>query len=80
MMRLLALWHRIDPRRYAVRTPECYGCIRFKKVALKDRSPTFRRLNGWVAPVFNWLRNSLLKEEEIRQSRVFARDAFTAKE
>ena len=79
-MRLLAWRHRINSRDYAVRTPACYGCIRFMKVALKEKSPTFRWLNGRIDPVFNRVRNSLLTEEEITQARAFAREAFSPEE
>lgn len=76
-MRFLAFWHRINPRDYNVRTPECYGCIRFMKVALKEKSPLFVWLNDRVDPIFNRVRNSLLTEDEIAQARAFAKEAFS---
>ncbi|MHB9024690.1 MAG: nitroreductase [Armatimonadota bacterium] len=79
-MRLLARWHRINPRDYTVRKPACYGCIRFMKVALKDKSSVFRWLNARVDPIFNRLRNSLLTDEEIARARAFAREAFSPEE
>ena len=36
-MRFLASIYRVDPRDYQVRTPACYACIRFYKVALKEK-------------------------------------------
>lgn len=79
-MRLLARWHHINPCDYAVRTPACYGCIRFMKVALKEKSPTFRWLNFRIDPFFNRVRNALLTEEEIAQARAFAGKAFLDQE
>jgi hypothetical protein len=74
-MRLLARWHRIDPRDYAVRMEECYGCLRFLKEDLKDKSPLFVRLNDLVNPTFNRLRDSIVTKEEIEEARRFAREA-----
>jgi len=79
-MRLLSRWHRINPRDYKVRKQECYGCIRFMKVALKEKSPTFRWLNNRVDPLFNRLRDSLLTEEEIAAASAFAGEAFSDEE
>lgn len=73
-MRLLARWHRIDPRDYAVRMEECYGCLRFLKEELKEKSPLFVRLNDIVNPAFNRLRDSIVTKEEIEEARRFARE------
>jgi hypothetical protein len=74
-MRIMAWWHEIDPRRYRVRNPDCYGCIRFMKNALKEKSFAFRLLNRGVDPVFNSVRNSLLTHQEIEEARSYAREA-----
>jgi hypothetical protein len=74
-MRLLARWHRVDPRDYAVRTEECYGCLRFLKEDLKAKSPLFARLNDLVNPTFNRLRDAIVTPEEIAEARRFAREA-----
>lgn len=74
-MRIMAWWHEIDPKNYTVRTPDCYGCIRFMKNVLKEKSFTFRLLNTCVDPIFNAIRNSLLTEQEIEEARSYAREA-----
>jgi len=74
-MRLLARWHRIDPRDYPVRMEECFGCLRFLKEELKEKSPLFVRLNDLVNPAFNRLRDSIVTKEEIEEARSFAREA-----
>ncbi|OGP33138.1 MAG: hypothetical protein A2X88_06095 [Deltaproteobacteria bacterium GWC2_65_14] len=74
-MRLLARWHRIDPREYAVRSQECHGCLRFLKEDLKEKSPLFARLNDLANPTFNRLRDSIVTQEEIEEARRFAREA-----
>ncbi|MBI5536098.1 MAG: nitroreductase [Deltaproteobacteria bacterium] len=68
-MNALAWWHRIDPRDYDVRSEACRGCIRFRKNALKQVSPTFRVLNDLANPWFNRWRDSLVSSEEIAQAR-----------
>jgi len=72
-MRLMAFFHRIDPNVYAVRSPECYGCMRFYKVALKEKSELFRWLNGLVNPYFDALIERILTEEEVQLAQVYAR-------
>ena len=49
-MRLMALFYRINPDEYEVRTPSCYGCMRFYKVALKEKSRLFCWLNDQSTP------------------------------
>jgi hypothetical protein len=75
VMRLLARWHRIDPRDYAVRSRECHGCLRFLKEDLKEKSRLFARLNDLANPTFNRLRDSIVTQEEIEEARRFARNA-----
>lgn len=74
-MRILARWHRVDPREYAVRREECHGCLRFLKEELKGKSPLFVRLNDLVNPAFNRLRDSIVTKEEIEEARRFALEA-----
>jgi hypothetical protein len=74
-MRLLSRRYGIDPRDYPVRTETCYGCIRFMKESLKEKSMVARRLNDLINPVFNRIRDSIVTEEEIREARRFAREA-----
>ena len=68
-MRLLALWHRIDPRDYTVRSEACYGCTRFMKTALKEKSPVFSFLNSRINPVFDKMVERMVTEEEVSRSK-----------
>jgi len=72
-VRLFALIHRIRPDEYKTRSPMCHKCLRFKKNALKLKSPTFRWLDGYVNPLFNRVRDSLLTSDELDQARRLAR-------
>ena len=74
-MRLLSWRHGINPRDYRVRTESCYGCIRFMKESLKEKSPTARWLNDRINPVFNRIRDSIVTQDEIGESKRFAREA-----
>jgi hypothetical protein len=76
-MRLMAFAHRIDPNAYEVRSLECYGCMRFYKVALKEKSGLFRRLNGLVNPHFDALIEHILTEEEVQLAQAYARAAMS---
>jgi hypothetical protein len=64
-MRILAWWNGIDARKHAARSPGCAGCLRFMKADLEEKSPTFRRLNGWIGDYFSRLRNARLTQEEL---------------
>lgn len=75
-MRVMCWWHRIDPREYEVRHERCYGCIRFMKVALKEKSPAFVRLNDLTNPIFNSLRDSIVTPEEKEEAKRFAKEAM----
>lgn len=75
-MRVMAKLHRIDPSVYALRSDECLGCLRFLKLELKERSPTFRRLNKLINPHFDRIRNSLLTQEELAEGRRKAHDLY----
>lgn len=76
-MRLMAFAYRIDPDVYEVRSPDCYGCMRFYKVALKEKSGLFRRLNGLVNPHFDALIERILTEEEVQLAQAYARAAMS---
>ncbi len=76
-MRLMAFIHRINPDVYEVRSPECYGCMRFYKVALKEKSGLFRWLNGLVNPRFDALIERILTEDEVQLARAYARAAMS---
>lgn len=72
-MRGLAWLHRVDPAEYEVRKQSCYGCMRFYKVALKEKSALFRRLNGRVNPAFDALLERIVTAEEVREAKAYAR-------
>lgn len=75
-MRIMSLWHGIDARDYEVRNQRCYGCIRFMKVALKDKSPIFCWLNDRINPIFNQLRDDIVTPLEKEEARRFASEAM----
>ncbi len=79
-MRIMAWWHNVDALRYSVRRSECRGCIRFIKNELKERSPAFRLLNGWINPIFNRLRDSLISCDEKAEAKKFAEKAMNSGE
>jgi len=74
-MRFLSWVHHVNPTEYEVRTPNCYGCIRFYKVALKDKSALFRRLNNLINPVFDATLERIVTQEEISRAKAYARAA-----
>lgn len=76
-IRAFALVYRIDPHDYEGRSKACHKCIRFRKNVLKERSRLFRWLDGYLNPLFNRVRDSLLTPEELDQARAFARQAAT---
>jgi hypothetical protein len=74
-MRGLAWLYHVDPAEYAVQTPSCYGCLRFYKVALKDKSPFFRVLNNLVNPLFDAVLERIVTPEELEHTKDYARRA-----
>ncbi len=74
-IRLFALVYRLNPKDHSARSAMCLGCLRFRKNALKARSPLFTWLDGYLNPVFNRVRDSLLTPEELEQARALARKA-----
>lgn len=75
-MRLMALLYRVDPGEYEVRTPSCYGCMRFYKVALKEKSGLFRALNDRVNPFFDALLERIVPPDEVQSAKAYARSAM----
>jgi len=59
-----------------VRTPTCYNCVRFYKLALKEKSATFRWLNRFFNPVFGYFLNKIITEEERGQATRYAHAAI----
>jgi len=74
-MRLLSRIHHVDTSEYLVRTPACYNCIRFYKVALKEKSAVFRWLHSGINPVFDYCLEKIVTVEERQQSRQYAQSA-----
>lgn len=77
-LRAMAAWHRIDTSDYEVRTGGCYGCLRFYKTALKERSATFCWLNARVNPVFDTLLERIISPTEMREAEAYARAAMVS--
>ncbi len=67
-MKLMAFILRIDPDQYDVKTAACRGCLRFYKLALKEESGLFRRLNDLLNPVFDALVAKIVTPEEMKQA------------
>jgi hypothetical protein len=66
----IALWIRTDEDK--PRSKACRRCLRFRKNALKRRSPLFNWLDGYLNPLFNRVRDSLLTQEELERARALA--------
>lgn len=74
-IRLFALVYRVPADAYAARSPLCHRCIRFHKNAIKQRSRLFNWADGYLNPMFNRVRDSLLTAEELDRARAFAQRA-----
>jgi hypothetical protein len=72
-IRLFAVALAIRTDKGKARSKKCYGCLRFRKNALKQRSPLFNWLDGYLNPLFNRARDSLLTPQELEQARALAR-------
>jgi hypothetical protein len=67
----IVLWIRTGDAK--PRSKACRRCLRFRKNALKLRSPLFNWLDSYLNPLFNWVRDSLLTPEELEKARALAR-------
>ncbi len=74
-MRFLACLYRVHPGDYEVRTPSCYGCIRYYKAALKEKSVFFRWLSDRVNPIFDHELEKIVREEELIEAKNYAKKA-----
>jgi hypothetical protein len=74
-IRMFAIVLRIRTDEDKPRSKMCAGCLRFRKNALKRRSALFNWLDGYLNPVFNRVRDSLLTPEELEHERRIARRA-----
>jgi len=71
-IRGFAFAYGIRAESHPVRSPLCHRCLRFRKNTLKSRSPLFNWLDGYLNPVFNRVRDSLLSSEEKEFARGLA--------
>jgi len=67
---------QISPGDYEVRSPGCYDCIRFYKLALKESSALFRLLNRMVNPLFDTILEWIVTKQEVDKAKVHARTAI----
>lgn len=74
-IRLFALVTLTRPDEHRSRSSQCQGCLRFRKNALKRNSRLFNWLDGYLNPIFNRARDSLLTPQELEQARELARRA-----
>ncbi|MBI2858387.1 MAG: nitroreductase [Chloroflexi bacterium] len=69
--------HRVRPEDYAVPDPECGGCIRFTKQALKERSGLFRWMNARVNPRFDHILETIITPDELGDAQRHASERFS---
>ncbi|MFM2481580.1 nitroreductase [Celerinatantimonas sp. YJH-8] len=72
----LGFIHGIKPKQYRVKNKTCYGCIRFLKAELMQKSPLFCRLQNIIGPHFKRISASMLTPEEQEQAKKRAQDLF----
>ena len=72
-MRIFSWLYRIKPEEYEVKTSACHGCIRFYKVALKEKSGLFRWLNNRINPLFDRVIESIVTEDELIKSKDYGK-------
>jgi len=80
VMLAMGRWHGIDAREPEPPTAYCFGCLRWTKTGLVERSAAFRWLNGRVDPPFVRLLWSVVTEEERAEARRFAAQATQTEE
>ena len=74
-IRCYAFIYGVRADQYTMRSPMCNKCLRFRKNILKEKSNVFNWLDGYLNPVFNRARDSLLTEEEKEFARSLAHRA-----
>ena len=77
-IRLYSLVSGISSNQHTARSKMCYRCLRFRKNILKERSPFFGWIDGYLNPLFNYARNSLLTPQELEDARTLAKKAADA--
>ncbi|MBM3701313.1 MAG: hypothetical protein FJW68_10460 [Actinobacteria bacterium] len=78
-MRTLSWIYHINPDEYAVRTYSCRGCIRFYKLALKEKSGVFRWLNNKINPLFDKALESIVTVDELKSAKDYGKNAVIGK-
>ena len=71
-IRCFAYIYGIRADQQTMRSDMCKKCLRFRKNLLKERSGIFNWLDGFLNPIFNRVRDSLLTEEEKEFARRLA--------
>jgi len=74
-MVIMGMFYGIDPKDFPVKSESCYGCIRFTKTGLKNKSSLFRFLNGIINPIFDGIMETIVSKEEIMAAKEYAREA-----
>ena len=74
-MVIMGMFYDINPKDFPVKSESCYGCVRFTKTSLKDKSSLFRFLNGIINPIFDGIMETIVSNEEILEAKKYAREA-----
>jgi len=74
-VRVWSFLHPVDPALYQSRSKECHACLRFRKNVLKEESCLFAWIDGYINPLFNRARDSLLLAKEMEAARSHAKKA-----
>jgi hypothetical protein len=53
----------IGPKDFPVKSEGCYGCVRFTKSGLKDRSSLVKFINRIVNPIFDGIMETIVRKE-----------------
>jgi hypothetical protein len=71
-IRCFAFFYGIRADQYTMRSSMCKKCLRFRKNILKEKSGVFNWMDGYLNPMFNRVRDSLLSEQEKENARRLA--------
>jgi len=74
-MVIMGEFYGVNHSNYLVKSDECQGCVRFIKTGLKEKSSLFRFLNRIVNPVFDWILETIVSEEEVMEATIHAKKA-----
>ncbi len=65
----------IGPKDFPKKREGCYGCVRFTKSGLKDRSSLVKFINQIVNPIFDGIMEIIVRKEEIIEVKKYTREA-----